>query len=246
MGSQKVRHNLVTFTFLTTKSLCNPMYSRPPGSSVHGRLQAEYWSGKPFPPPGDLPNPGIEPGSPASQADSSPSSHQRSPETGGCPPEPLLPSVHHGRTGVRHVLYFSASLVIRPWGLRPHPQPCCVQVWPWDLSGASSVLSSFPRSWYLNLMVRQCRTKNEETVLEAGGARALIWARSDGAARWPGLPKQRLEWCCYKPRGAWSHKKLEEVRKDFSLKFSKGKWSCQHLDFRCLPVRTGREHIQLF
>ena len=130
MGSQKVRHNLVTFTFLTTKSLCNPMYSRPPGSSVHGRLQAEYWSGKPFPPPGDLPNPWIEPGSPASQADSSPSSHQRSPETGGCPPEPLLPSVHHGRTGVRHVLYFSASLVIRPWGLRPHPQPCCVQVWP--------------------------------------------------------------------------------------------------------------------
>ena len=25
----------------------------------------EYWSGLPFPPPGDLPNPGIEPGSPA-------------------------------------------------------------------------------------------------------------------------------------------------------------------------------------
>ena len=29
----------------------------------------EYWSGLPFPPPGDLPNPGIEPGSPALQAD---------------------------------------------------------------------------------------------------------------------------------------------------------------------------------
>ena len=29
----------------------------------------EYWSGLPCPPPGDLPNPGIEPGSPASQAD---------------------------------------------------------------------------------------------------------------------------------------------------------------------------------
>jgi len=25
----------------------------------------EYWSGLPFPPPGDLPNPGIEPKSPA-------------------------------------------------------------------------------------------------------------------------------------------------------------------------------------
>ena len=28
----------------------------------------EYWSGLPFPCPGDLPNPGIEPGSPASPA----------------------------------------------------------------------------------------------------------------------------------------------------------------------------------
>ena len=33
----------------------------------------EYWSGLPFPPPGDLPNPGIEPRSPALQADSLPS-----------------------------------------------------------------------------------------------------------------------------------------------------------------------------
>ena len=33
----------------------------------------EYWSGVPFPSLGDLPNPGIEPGSPALQADSLPS-----------------------------------------------------------------------------------------------------------------------------------------------------------------------------
>jgi len=32
----------------------------------------EYWSGWPFPPPGDLPNPGIEPRDPALQADSLP------------------------------------------------------------------------------------------------------------------------------------------------------------------------------
>jgi len=30
----------------------------------------EYWSGQPFPSPGDLANPGIEPRSPALQADS--------------------------------------------------------------------------------------------------------------------------------------------------------------------------------
>ena len=32
----------------------------------------EYWSGKPFPSPGDLPNPGIKPGSHTWQADSLP------------------------------------------------------------------------------------------------------------------------------------------------------------------------------
>ena len=29
----------------------------------------EYWSGLPFPSPGDLPNPGIKPGSPALESD---------------------------------------------------------------------------------------------------------------------------------------------------------------------------------
>ena len=33
----------------------------------------EFWSGFPFPSPGDLPNPGIKPGSPALKADSLPS-----------------------------------------------------------------------------------------------------------------------------------------------------------------------------
>ena len=33
----------------------------------------EYWSGLPFPSPGDLPDPGIEPGSPALPADTLPS-----------------------------------------------------------------------------------------------------------------------------------------------------------------------------
>ena len=40
----------------------------PPGSSVHGVLQAEYWSGLPFPSPGDLPETGIKPMSPESLA----------------------------------------------------------------------------------------------------------------------------------------------------------------------------------
>ena len=39
----------------------------------------EYQNGLPFPSPGDLPSPGIKPGSPALQADSLPLSHQGSP-----------------------------------------------------------------------------------------------------------------------------------------------------------------------
>ena len=41
-------------------------YQAPPSM---GFSRQEYWSGLPFPSPGDLPNPGIEPGSPTLQAD---------------------------------------------------------------------------------------------------------------------------------------------------------------------------------
>ena len=36
-------------------------------------FRQQYWSGLPFPSPGDLPNLGIEPGSPTLQADTLPS-----------------------------------------------------------------------------------------------------------------------------------------------------------------------------
>ena len=45
----------------------------PTSSFVHEILQARMWNGLPFPPPGDRPDPGIKPGSPASQANSLPS-----------------------------------------------------------------------------------------------------------------------------------------------------------------------------
>ena len=44
-----------------------------------GFSRQEYWSRLPFPSPGDLPNPGIEPGSPALQADSLPNELQGKP-----------------------------------------------------------------------------------------------------------------------------------------------------------------------
>ena len=54
----------------------------PPGFSVMGFSRQEYWSGLPFPPSGDFPDPGIEPASLASPAllvDSLPLSHLGSP-----------------------------------------------------------------------------------------------------------------------------------------------------------------------
>ena len=50
-------------------TLCDPVDCSLPGFSVHGFPRQEYWSGLPFPSPGDLPDPGIEPGSPTLEAD---------------------------------------------------------------------------------------------------------------------------------------------------------------------------------
>ena len=63
---------------------CDPMNHSLLGSSVHGILRQEYWSGLPCLPPGDLPNPGIKPTSlksPELQVDSLPVSHWGSPWT---------------------------------------------------------------------------------------------------------------------------------------------------------------------
>ena len=50
-------------------TLCDPWTVAHQAPLSMGFSRQEYWSGLPFPSPGDLPNPGIEPGSPALQAD---------------------------------------------------------------------------------------------------------------------------------------------------------------------------------
>ena len=47
----------------------DPMDCSPPGPLSMGFSRQEYWRGLPFPSPGDLPDPGIEPRSPTFQAD---------------------------------------------------------------------------------------------------------------------------------------------------------------------------------
>ena len=58
---------LVTQSCLT---LVTPWTAAHQAPLYIGFSRQEYWSRLPFPSPGDLPNPGIEPRSPALQADS--------------------------------------------------------------------------------------------------------------------------------------------------------------------------------
>jgi len=65
-----------------------------------GFSRQEFWSGLPFPSPGDLPNPGIEPRCPAMQADALPS-------------EPQGKTLHYSRSGSKKiVLQFMSKSVL--------------------------------------------------------------------------------------------------------------------------------------
>ena len=112
MGSQRVRHDWATFTFMLLK-ITTPL--RKAQSSVAsvclfvtqwtgvrqaslsmGFSRQEYWSGLPFPSPGDLPDPGIKPQSPALWEDSLPLNHQGHPtckdwQSRGIKTQPLGP-----------------------------------------------------------------------------------------------------------------------------------------------------------
>ena len=65
----KVKVKSLSFVWL----FANHLDCSLPGSLPWKFSRQEYWSGLPFPPPGDLPDPGIEPGSPSLQTDALPS-----------------------------------------------------------------------------------------------------------------------------------------------------------------------------
>ena len=68
----------------SSRLFATPWTGSPPGSSVHEISQARIPRGLPFPSPGDLPNSGVEPGSPALQADSLPTELQGKPPSNDC------------------------------------------------------------------------------------------------------------------------------------------------------------------
>ena len=70
---------MTSYSLVKVKSLSRVRLFVTPWTVTHQVPQSmefsrqEYWSGLPFPSPGNLPNPVIEPGSPALQADTLPS-----------------------------------------------------------------------------------------------------------------------------------------------------------------------------
>ena len=103
-------------------------YQAPPSMRLSRK---EYWSGVPFPSPGDLPNPGIEPRSPAFQADAL---------------KEIVNSPYH------HPIYLSVqcchsvvSNSLRPQGLQ-HCQPSLSITNTWSLLKLMSFESMMPSS----------------------------------------------------------------------------------------------------
>ena len=88
-----------------------PLDYSPPGFCLWRLSRQEYWSGLPCPPPGDLPNPGIELRSPTLQADSLPPESPGKPKNTGVGSLTLLQGtfptleLNQGLLRCRQILY---------------------------------------------------------------------------------------------------------------------------------------------
>lgn len=106
-------------------TLCDPVGCSLPGSYVHGILQARNWSGEPFPPPGDLPDPRIKPILLHWQAGSLPLRHLGSPRHDVRPSTSLpfrgqeLQQVYHRKINLLQLLHLTGTG-------RTHTLPCSV------------------------------------------------------------------------------------------------------------------------
>ena len=143
-----------------------------------GFSRQEYWNRLPFPSPGDLPNPGIEPRSPALQADSLPSESPGKPTIGHFQgpqdPTPRLPREASGLLLLINGLYqaFPDLLPMHPSGacghsrlsfLTPRPSAFLLAALPHEtelLQAGDHVSFAFPSS--------ACQSASTETGLKRG------------------------------------------------------------------------------
>ena len=101
---------------LVAKSCPTPAtpWTEEPGRHP-GFSRQEFWSGLPFPSPGDLPDPGIKPGSPSLKADSLPASYKGSPQRSQWATAKIQ---HRVEKQKKTAMHWESSQVIRrhPWG----------------------------------------------------------------------------------------------------------------------------------
>ena len=80
----------------------------------------EYWSGKPFPSPGDLPNPGIEPRCPTLQVDSLPAEPPGKTKNTGVGSLSLLQRIFPTQESKQGLLYCRQIIYQLSYQGRPH------------------------------------------------------------------------------------------------------------------------------
>ena len=107
-----------------------------------GFSRQEYWSGLPCPPPGDLPNSGIEPRSPTLQADSLPSKSPGKPRVLECNLS-LLQGIFLTQELNRGLLHYRQILYQLSYQGRGCYRPLCIQLscackWPGIVKNAYS------------------------------------------------------------------------------------------------------------
>ena len=128
--------------FVTPWTIQSMEFSRP-----------EYWSGYTFPSPGDLPNPGIKPRSPALQADSLPAEPQGKPKSTGVgslsrlqrifPTQGSNPGLLHCRR-ILYQLSRKGSPRVLEWVACPFSSGSSR---PRDRTGASCITGGFLTKW---------------------------------------------------------------------------------------------------
>ena len=118
----------------------------PSGFSIHGISQARMGSGLPFPSPGDLSDPGIEPGSPELEAHSLPSE----------PPLPIEKFSSH------HITFFPIFPTLgifhkSPFKGNPHTYPLIFICYPMSsINGIGSGSHSFYPSIFIWILNTHC------------------------------------------------------------------------------------------
>ena len=100
-----------------------------------GFSRQEYWSGLPFPSPGDLPDPGIEPRSPALQVDSLPSEPPGRPQ--------VLALLSHKSRDAWEILWTEEPGVLQSMGLQRVCTTLQLSTYTWWEHLSSTLLASF-------------------------------------------------------------------------------------------------------